>query len=448
MTIQEQLLTTPLSVVTDVVPSIEVCNIDGLDGQCRQIAQTNQQISMMLNAMSDKGVTIGDLLASVGSKSLPGAVLALNSIQDASPNGILSVDNALALLSMIDIGCRGTADTQQLLPAGRKSRGGVQQALQASIGIVDSLPLPAAWKLALRTALSIFSGSLALFAPEIWDLVIFGIKSVEYEVIELVIDKLFRDNAQPGDNTDCCFGMLETIKTALLTSDGKPLISGVIQALRAGLLDFQRNTSSDETNTPVNVVDGVPVTLDALPLVDKLIKSLTTPVRYDGDPVDINGNTQSNGVQIRRLTEESNALWEMYAIFEKALLKYKRDSDGNIMEFNGVPLTESRIPERLEEYILTAFLRPSKDSDGQPITDSQGRPVYESVFNDDLSVLKQALLRPIVDGQGQPVLDGDGNKTYGDSYLLDIADELNQTTEVWTLDGVRLFLRDRLIEYT
>ena len=164
MTIQEQLLTTPLSVVTDRVPSIPVCSIDTIDGQCKQIAQTNQQISMVLNSLSDRGVTIGDLLASIGTKSLPGAVMALGAIQDASPNGILTVDNALALLSMIDIGCRrGTADTQQLLPAGRRSRGGVQQALLAFIEIVEGLPLSRAWKLALRAGLNTFSGSLALF---------------------------------------------------------------------------------------------------------------------------------------------------------------------------------------------------------------------------------------------------------------------------------------------
>lgn len=454
MTIQEQLLTTPLSVVTDIVPSIPACSIDTLDGQCKQIAQTNQQISMVLNSLSAKGVTVGDLLASIGTKSLPGAVMALGAIQDASPNGILAVDNALALLSMIDIGCRGTADAQQLLPAGRKSRGGVQQALQASIEVVDNLPLPAAWKLALRTALSIFSGSLSLFAPEIWDLVIFGIKSVEYEVIELVIDKLFRDNAQPGDNTDCCFGMLETIKTALLTSDGKPLINGVTQALRAGLLDYARNTTaSDETNSPVSIVDGVPVTLDRLPLIDKLLKAISTPRRLDGNPVDVDGKTGTNGVQIARIPADGEAAWEIWEVLEKALLRYKRNPDGSYAEdVNQNPVRESIFPERFDDLFIKAFLKQAFDNDGQPITDASGNAVYVSRFDfvssDVSSTLKECFKRPKVDDNGQPLTDADGLPLYADSYLSDIVDELNQTTEVWTLDGVRLFLRDRLIEYT
>ena len=453
MTIPEQLLTTPLSVVTDIVPSIPVCSIDTIDGQCTQIAQTNKQISMVLNSLSDRGVTIGDLLASIGSKSLPGAVMAMNAIQDVSPNGILSVDNALALLSMIDIGCRGTADAQQLLPAGRKSRGGVQQALQASIGIIDSLPLPAAWKLALRTALSIFSGSLSLFAPEIWEIVIFGIKSVEYELIELVIDKIFRDNAQPGDDMGCCLDMLATVKSALLTSDGKPLINGVTQALRAGLLDYARNTASDETNSPVSIIDGVPVTLDRLPLIDKLLKAISTPRRLDGNPVDVDGKTGTNGVQIARIPSDGEAAWEIWEVLEKALLRYKRNPDGSYAEdINQNPVMESIFPERFDDLFIKAFLKQAFDNDGQPITDASGNAVYVSRFDfvssDVSSTLKECFKRPKVDDNGQPLTDADGLPLYADSYLSDIVDELNQTTEVWTLDGVRLFLRDRLIEYT
>lgn len=451
MTIQEQLLTTPLSVVTDVVPSIGVCNIDSLDGQCRQIAQTNQQISLMLNAMSDKGVTIGDLLASVGSKSLPGAVMALNSIQDASPNGILTVDNALALLSMIDIGCRGTADTQQLLPAGRKSRGGVQQALQAVIGIVENLPLSSAWKLALRAGLNGFSGSLALFAPEIWDLVIFGIKSIEYEIIELVIDKIFRDNAAPGESGKGCQDALDILKKALIKDD-KSILDDVAYAVRQGLVDFERaNDWKGESEHPASFgFDGRPVFKNSS-LVWRLMDAVTSVIRdASGDAVARTGGVVQPGQTVARRPDSVESLWALWQVASDAFLMPNRDIDGNIIvgENNEV-LQVSRFPDNLEERFLKAFLKESRDENGTVITDAQGRPVLTSIFDAtmDLTPIKEAFLRVKLDADGQPILDSTGKKQYEGSYLIDIIDALNQTQEVWSLDGVRLFLRERLVQW-
>lgn len=452
MTIPEQLLTTPLSVVTDVVPCIETCAIDSIEGQCQQIAQTNQQISLILNALSDKGVTVGDLLASIGSKSLPGAVLALNAIQDASPNGILSVDNALALLSMIDIGCRGTSDSQQLLPAGRKSRGGVQQALTATIEIVERLPLSTAWKIALRAGLNVFSGSLSLFAPEVWDLILFGIKSVEYEMIELVIDKLFRDNAEPGDTGKGCQDALDTLKKALIKDD-KSILDDVAYAIRQGLVDFERaNDGQGESEHPNSVgFDGRPVFKNS-GLIWRLMDAITNVVRNaDGDAVArTGGGVVQPGQTVARRPDSAESLWALWQVASDAFLTPNRDLDGNvIIDENGQALQVSRFPDNIEERFLKAFLKEARDENGAVIVDAQGRPVLVSVFDAamDLTPIKDAFLRAKLDLDGKPILSRDGKKQYEESYLIDIIDALNQTQEVWSLDGVRLFLRERLVQW-
>lgn len=453
MTIQEQLLATPLSVVTDIVPSIPVCSIDALDGQCKQIAQTNQQISIILNSLSDKGVTIGDLLASIGTKSLPGAVMALNAIQDASPNGILTVDNALALLSMIDIGCRrGTADTQQLLPAGRRSRGGVQQALQAFIGIVEGLPLSRAWKMALCAGLNTFSGSLALFAPEIWDLVIFGIKSVESEMIELLIDKLFRDNAEPGESGKGCQDALDTLKKALIKDD-KSILDDVAYAIRQGLVDFERaNDWEGESEHPASVgFDGRPVFKNSS-LVWRLMDAVTSVIRdASGDAVArTGGGVVQPGQTVARRPDSVESLWALWQVASDAFLMPKRLPDGTIIvDEAGHALSVSRFPDNIEERFLKAFLREAKDENGEVITDAYGRPVLTSIFDAtmDLTPIKEAFLRVKLDADGKPLLDNEGKKQYEASYLIDIIDALNQTQEVWSLDGVRLFLRERLVQW-
>jgi len=451
MTIQEQLLTTPLSVVTDVVPSIATCAIDDIEGQCQQIAQTNQQISMILNSLSNKGVTVGDMLASIGSKSLPGAVLALNAMQDASPNGILTVDNALALLTMIDIGCRGTSDSQQLLPAGRRSRGGVQQALQAIIGIVESLPLSAAWKIALRAGVNTFSGSLALFAPEIWDLVIFGIKSVEYEMIELLIDKLFRDNATPGDAGKGCQDALDILKKALIKDD-KSILDDIAYAIRQGLVDFERaNDSNGESEHPNGVgFDGRPVFKNSS-LVWRLMDAVTSVIRNaDGNAVARTGGVVEAGQTVARRPDSTDILLALWQVASDAFLMPNRDLDGNvIVDETGQALQVSRFPDNLEERFLKAFLKEAKDENGTVITDTQGRPVLTSIFDAamDLTPIKDAFLRVKLDADGKPVLSSDGKKQYEESYLIDIIDALNQTQEVWSLDGVRLFLRERLVQW-
>lgn len=436
MTINELIKKTPLDAlgVAHIVES-QIQDTSTMAGQIKQIAETNKQISQLLNTLSL--VPLNSLLTTIGTQGNAANLLALSSLQQTG--ALDAVTDIVSALSIVDDG------NMVLFPAGRKTKKGLQALVGALETVVDLVPLSTAAKLAIKGAGGYIVAALIEFAPEIGELVFEGFRAIEYELIELVIDKIFRDNAQPGDDGDCCLDMLATVKSALLTSDGKPLINGVVQALRAGLLDYSRYVASDELDSP-DIVDGdgLPVTMDTRPLIDKLIKSLSVAIRRNGDPVDTNGYIAEAGSQVMRETGVSN-------ILSKSLLKYKRDNEGNVIELNGIPLTESRIPERLEEYILTAFLKISKDDDGQVITDTQGRPVYESVFGNgtlDLSILKQALLKPIVDGQGQPILDGDGNKTYGDSYLLDIVDGLNQTTEVWTLDGVRLFLRDRLIEYT
>ena len=452
MTIPEQLLTTPLSVVTDIVPSIPVCSIETLDGQCKQIAQTNQQISMVLNSLSDKGVTVGDLLASIGTKSLPGAVVAMNAIQDASPNGILTVDNALALLSMIDIGCRGTADSQKLLPAGRRSRGGVQQALNAIIGIVEGLPLSAAWKLALRAGLNVFSGSLALFAPEIWDLVIFGIKSVEYEMIELLIDKLFRDNAEPGEPGKGCQDALDILKKALIKDD-KSILDDVAYAIRQGLVDFERaNDWQGESENPASLgSDGRPVFKNSS-LVWRLMDAVTSVIRdASGDAVArTGGGVVEPGQTVARRPDSVESLWALWQVASDAFLMPNRDIDGNIIvDEAGQALQVSRFPDNIEDRFLKAFLREARDENGVVITDAQGRPVLTSVFDAtmDLTPIREAFLRVKLDADGKPLLDNEGKKQYEGSYLIDIIDALSQTQEVWSLDGVRLFLRERLVQW-
>ena len=68
--------------------------------------------------------------------------------------------------------------------------------------------------------------------------------------------------------------------------------------------------------------------------------------------------------------------------------------------------------------------------------------------SDVAEVLRECFKRPKLDDNGQIMTDEDGLPLYADAFLSDVVDQLNQTTEVWTLDGVRLFIRDRLIEYT
>ena len=98
---------------------------------------------------------------------------------------------------------------------------------------------------------------------------------------------------------------------------------------------------------------------------------------------------------------------------------------------------------------MKAFLREARDENNTVITDAQGRPVLVSVFDAtmDLTPIKEAFLRVKRDADGKPILDSTGKKQYEESYLIDIIDALNQTQEVWSLDGVRLFLRERLVQW-
>lgn len=446
MTVNELIKKTPLDVLGAAhIVNSQIQDTSTVGGQIKQIAETNKQVSQLLNTLSL--VPLNQLLTTIGTQGNAANLLALSSLQQT---GVLEEGtDIVSALSIVDDG------SMALFPAGRKTKKGLQGLAGAIEIVVDLVPLSAAAKLAIKGASGYIVGALIEFAPEIGELVFEGFRAIEYELIELVIDKIFRDNAQPGDDMGCCLDMLATVKSALLTSDGKPLINGVTQALRAGLLDFPRKVSSyDETDTALNVVDGVPVTQDNRPLLDKLLKSISIAHKIQDTSYGVDDKPITSGVPVRRRTAESLELVETWKILEKALLRYKRDANGNVMEdfFTGGLIRESIFPERLDDLLIKALLKQALDDSGQPITDANGSVVYVSRFDfeslDISNILKECFERPKVDGQGNPVLDGDGNKTYGDSYLLDIVNELNQTTEVWTLDGVRLFLRDRLIEYT
>ena len=444
MTVNELIKKTPLDVLGAAhIVNSQIQDTSTVNGQIKQIAETNKQISQLLNTLSL--VPLNQLLTTVGTQGNAANLLALSSLQQT---GVLEEGtDIVSALSITD------DDSMTLFPAGRKTKKGLQALAGVIETVVDLVPLSAAAKLAIKGASGYIVGALIEFAPEIGELVFEGFRAIEYELIELVIDKIFRDNAQPGDDMGCCLDMLATVKSALLTSDGKPLINGVTQALRAGLLDYARNTASDETNRPVSIVDGVPVTLDRLPLIDKLLKAISTPRRLDGDPVDVDGKTNTNGVQLARIPSDGEAVWEIWEVLEKAFLRYKKNPDGTYAEdiFQN-PIRESIFPERLDDLLVKALLKQAFDDDGQPIKDASGNAVYVSRFDfgtsDVSGTLKECFRRPKVDDNGQPLTDADGLPLYADSYLSNIVDELNQTTEVWTLDGVRLFLRDRLIEYT
>ena len=438
-TVNELIRKTPLDVLGEAhIVESQIQDTSVMAGQIRQIAETNKQVSQLLNTLS--GVPLKSLLTTIGTQGNASNILALSALrQTGTLDGVTDILDALSIVD---------DDNNKLVPYGRKTSKGIKALGGVLDSIVDLVPLSAGVKLALKGSTGFLVSALVEFGPEIGDLIFEGFRAVEYELIELVIDKLFRDNGVSSiDSGKCCEDILTTLKAALLDADSKPLINRVTQALRAGLLDYSRDTQSDETNNAVTLVDGVPVTLDNLPLIDKLLKALSTPRRFDGDPVDINGQTQTNGVQIARLPADGEAIWEIWGVLEKALLRYKRNSDGSYLGEK-----ESIIPERFDDLIVKALLKQDVDAEGQPITDSNGNAVYVSRFDfassDVSATLRECFKRPQVDVNGQPIKDADGVPLYSDSYFLDIVNELNQTTEVWTLDGVRLFLRDRLIEYT
>lgn len=407
-TVNELIRKTPLDVlgVAHIVES-QIQDTSVIAGQIRQIAETNKQVSQLLNTLSS--VPLKSLLTTIGTQGNASNILALSSLRQLG--SLDNVTDILDALSIVD------DDNNKLIPYGRKTSKGIKALGSVLDSVVDLVPLSAGVKLALKGSTGFLVSALVEFAPEIGDLIFEGFRAIEYELIELIIDKLFRDNnVLTVDSGKQCEDILLTLKTALLDSDNKPLINRVTQALRAGLLDYSRHTYSDESNDAVTLVDGVPVTLDSLPLIDKLLKAISTPRRLDGDPIDINGQTQTDGVPILRVPADSEAIWEVWEVLEKALLK--QDVDEN----------------------------------GQPVTDANGNAIYVSRFDfgasDVSGVLRECFKRPKLDNNGQPLTDADGLPLYADSFLSDIVDQLNQTTEVWTLDGVRLFIRDRLIEYT
>ena len=447
-TVNELIKKTPLDVLgaAHIVES-QIQDTSQMAGQIRQIAETNKQVSQLLNTLS--GVPLKSLLTTIGTQGNASNILALSGLRQLGT--LDGVSDILDVLSIVD------DDNNKLIPYGRKTSKGIKALGSVLDSVVDLVPLSAGVKLALKGSTGFLVSALVEFAPEIGDLIFEGFRAVEYELIELIIDKLFRDNGvSPIDTGDaCCEEALTVLKTALLDADNKPLINRVTQALRAGLLDYSRQVSSyDETDTALDVVDGVPVTQDNRPLIDKLIKSISTAYKIQDTTYGVDDNPITSGVPVRRQTAESLELVEVWEILEKALLRYKRDAEGNVMEdfFTGGLIRESIFPERLDDLLIKALLKQDVDENGQPITDSNGQSVYVSRFDfgsSDISgVLRECLKRPKMDENGQPLTNADGLPLYSDSYLSDIVDQLNQTTEVWTLDGVRLFLRDRLIEYT
>ena len=445
-TVNELIRKTPLDVLGNAhIVESQIQDTSAIAGQIKQIAETNKQVSQLLNTLS--GVPLKSLLTTIGTQGNASNILALSSLRQLGT--LDGVTDILDALSIID------DNNNKLVPYGRKTSKGIKALGSVLDSVIDLVPLSAGVKLALKGSTGYLVSALVGFSPEIGDLIYEGFRAVEYELIELVIDKLFRDNDVLSIDTGnaCCEETLTVLKTALLDADNKPLINRVTQALRAGLLDYSRNTMSDETTIPVELVDGVPVTLDNLPLIDKLLKAISQPVRYEGDPIDINGGRNTNGVPIARVFGIDEAVWEIWTVLEKALLRYKKNSDGTYAEdFNQNPIRESIFPERLDELLIKMFLKQELDENGQPVTDSNGNAVYVSRFDfgssDVAGVLRECLKRPKFDDNGQPITDADGLPLYADAFLSDIVDQLSQTTEVWTLDGVRLFLRDRLIEYT
>jgi len=282
--------------------------------------------------------------------------------------------------------------------------------------------------------------------------VIFGIKSVEYEMIELLIDKLFRDNAEPGESGKGCQDALETLKKALIKDD-KSILDDVAYAIRQGLVDFERaNNWQGESEFPASPgYDGRPVFKNSS-LIWRLMDAVTSVIRdASGDAVArMDGGILQPGQTAARRPDSVESLWALWQVASDAFLMPNRDIDGNIIiDEAGQALQVSRFPDNLEERFLKAFLREARDENGAVITDAQGRPVMVSVFDAtmDLTPIKEAFLRVKLDADGNPLLDNEGKKQYAASYLIVILAALNQTQEVWSLDGVRLFLRERLVQW-
>lgn len=438
-TVNELIRKTPLDVlgVAHIVES-QIQDTSVIAGQIRQIAETNKQVSQLLNTLSS--VPLNSLLTTIGTQGNASNILALSSLRQLDT--LDGATNILDVLSIID------SDDNKLIPYGRKTSKGIKALGSVLDSVVDLVPLSAGVKLALKGSTGFLVSALVEFAPEIGDLIYEGFRAVEYELIELVIDKLFRDNNVPAIDAGnaCCTEGVNILKTALLDADNKPLISKVTQALRAGLLDFSRQTDwmQGEKDSPDNLVDGVPVTLDNKPLIDKLLKALSLQQRDSAGDAIIRDGTQG-----LYQPDSVLALWEIYNILRKGLTQDVYDASGQpLYDANGQVDREGV----LLPLITKALLKQDIDADGQPITNAGGQPVYVSRFDfgtaDVSGALRECFKRPKLNDSGQPLTDVDGLTLYADSYLSDIVDQLNQTTEVWTLDGVRLFVRDRLIEYT
>ena len=438
MTVNELIKKTPLDSIANLtVPVGNVVSLSDSASYIKQIAETNQQVTKLLNTMST--ISVKDILTTIGTQGNASNILALSSLRQLGElDNVTDIVNALSIVDN---------DNNKLIPYGRKTSKGIKALGSVLDSVIDIVPLSAGVKLALKGSTGFLVSALVEFAPEIGDLIFEGFRAVEYELIELIIDKLFRDNDVTSiDSGKQCEDVLLALKKAFLDADDKPLLNRITQALRAGLLDFERQTDwmSGEKDNPESLVDGLPVTLDNKPLIDKLLKGLSYQQRDSSGDAIIRDGTQGF-----YQPDATLALWELYNILRTGLTQDVYDADG-------LPVYDSSGNIDREGVLLPlltkALLKQDTDADGNPITNAGGQPVYISRFDfgssDVAEVLRECFKRPKLDDNGQIMTDEDGLPLYADAFLSDIVDQLNQTTEVWTLDGVRLFIRDRLIEYT
>ena len=210
-TVNELMRMTPLDVLGPAhIMESQIQDTSVIAGQIKQIAETNKQISQLLNTLSI--VPLSSLLTTIGTQGNASNVLALSALRQTGPlDGVYDILDALSIVDN---------DNNKLVPYGRKTSKGIKALGGVLDSIVDLVPLSAGVKLALKGATGFLVSALVEFAPEIGDLIYEGFRAIEYELIELVIDKLFLVNGVSGvDSGKCCEDILTTLKAALLDAD-------------------------------------------------------------------------------------------------------------------------------------------------------------------------------------------------------------------------------------